>query len=161
MGLLFSFVLAYILIYTILSGILKMYSFSYFYLNTYELLNQKFNLTLIKFISILLIFSEIFIPLTIILARKPPVWSMTLLVFVYFFFTIFVITLIFMGKKNQECSCFGPNIKNNINWSKVSINILILVFISFSIRFEITLHVWDIIIASLLSIIYIYIKNNA
>ncbi|MFF9879958.1 MauE/DoxX family redox-associated membrane protein, partial [Staphylococcus pasteuri] len=136
----------------------KMYSFSHFALNTYELLNQKINLVLINFFSALLIITEIFIPLTILLAGKTSIWNMTILLFIYFFFTIFVIILIFMGKKNQECNCFGKNIKSNINWLKVSSNILNVIFISFSFTFEITLHVWHVIIVSLILVIYIYIK---
>ncbi|MGW3341647.1 MauE/DoxX family redox-associated membrane protein, partial [Streptomyces sp. NPDC001009] len=105
MEILFGFVITYILVNTLLSGILKMYSFSHFALNTYELLNQKINLVLINFFSALLIITEIFIPLTILLAGKTSIWNMTILLFIYFFFTIFVIILIFMGKKNQECNC--------------------------------------------------------
>lgn len=85
MDILFSIAITYILIQTLVSGILKIYSFSYFSLNTYGLLNHKVNLKLIKFCSFLLIFIEVFVPLTIFLSLKISIWSMTILLLMYIF----------------------------------------------------------------------------
>ena len=143
MDILFSIAITYILIQTLVSGILKIYSFSHFSLNTYGLLNHKVNLKLIKFCSFLLIFIEVFVPLLLM----------------YIFFSLFITVLIFIGKKGQECDCFGTRLTSNINWTKVSMNMLSVLIISCSFKFDITIHVYYIIINSVFLCFYFYIKT--
>lgn len=159
MDILFSIAITYILIQTLVSGILKIYSFSYFSLNTYGLLNHKVNLKLIKFCSFLLIFIEVFVPLTIFLSLKISIWSMTILLLMYIFFSLFVTVLIFIGKKGQECDCFGTRLTSNINWTKVSMNMISVLIISCSFKLDITIHVYYIIINSVFLCFYFYIKT--
>ncbi|RIL38257.1 MauE/DoxX family redox-associated membrane protein [Staphylococcus equorum] len=151
-------IVTYILIISIVSSFLKGMSFSYFYLNTYEMLNKKWNSNIIKILAFVFITLEFFIPLLTLLNLKLNLFSIIGMIGLYIIPTLLLISSIIKGDKNTECGCFGVNFKVKITWNKVIQNLIYIVILVYSLFIpKDTIELWNIILAIILSLLYFLI----
>lgn len=161
MNTILSIFISYILIMSTISAFFKSLYFSYFYLNTHDILNGKIPLIFIKFGSLVFVVLEFFIPLISLVNLKLYFLNTIILTLIYLVPTIILIYAIVLGNRNQNCGCFGIHFKMNINWRKVienSIYIIVLLYCLFLENIEIK--IWHIIIAIVLNAIHLYILQR-
>lgn len=153
-----SIVLTYIFIMSIISSFLKSLHFSFFYLNTYEILNRKINLNVIKISSICFLILEFIVPTLALLNLYINFSSIILVAFIYTLPTVVLVIAIILGNKDVECGCFGTKFKVKISWSKVIQNLIYILFLIFSLNMsKLTIEIWQIGLAILLNLLYFLI----
>lgn len=157
-----SIVLIYIFIMSIISSFLKSMHFSFFYLNTYEILNKKINLSVIKVLSLCFLILEFVVPTLALLNLYLDFFSILGVVFIYILPTIVLVIAIILGNKDVECGCFGANFKVEITWSKVIENLVYILILIYSLSMaNLAIEIWHIGVALILNVIYfLFLKIN-
>lgn len=161
MKIIISIIITYILTMSILSSFLKGIYFSYFYINTYEILNKKLPLFIIKIISLLFVILEFSIPIFILINLKVSFFNIILIILIYLAPTIILIVAIILGNKNLDCGCFGMKLKVHITWGKVLENLFYIIILAYSVTLkDIEIKIWYILISIILNILYFLIINR-
>ncbi len=114
-----NIIIAYILLLSIISSILKIISFNFFIENNQSLIGNKINYRKIYIFSIVLVASEILIPLYVYTNYK----AITFLILLYSIITIILFYSYRLNEK-QFCGCHGIFLQEPINIYKISENIL-------------------------------------
>lgn len=155
-----SLIITYILMLSLLSSFFKGMNFSFFYLNTYEIVNKKIPLSIIKVSSLLFITLEFFIPLYALLNFQLSYLYTLIMIVLYIIPTIILIYAIMTGNRNKECGCFGINISVKISWKKILTNITYILFLCLGLYLKnIDIKVWYIVIIICLLLLYFIITK--